>query len=226
MLPRQRLTRSSSRESFDAYRAEMSGAPRRRSTERSRSVAVVVATCTGCERLGRRFGVDMKLVTAAAEPDRAIAACAARRHGGFVAVDLPRAPFLLEEGWDDWRMTPVTHAMTGGRELPSGLSIRADCLRVELPSASSVGDLRRGLRLSMAHMSIDASLNAASAVLRRHESDLPITLRPRYSAAAGSPPAPWERVEDIFVFDPWRDLGRLAVHAFNASRQASGDTLC
>lgn len=210
-MPR-RATRADSRKSFDAYRSALSGggAPQ----PRRMAATIVVATCSGCERLAQAAGRPLHLVTVSQRPSATIEELRSHRYGGYVVDADGSPPFILEEGWDDWRTVPMTNVMTSGREFPPGVALRTQALHVTLPTTTTAGAFKRRLNRAIAHIGLETALRDAAAIGWRHARDLPLDVASRY---ARSDPSTFQHVDDIYVFDPWSDLQALAVRACAAA---------
>ena len=197
---------------YAAFFEAMRSAPRAPTVS---SVDIVASTCTGLARLSDRLGVTLHHVDCPGSPARQTEALSLRRYGARVVAD--GGGFVDEEGWQDWRIVALEHVMVGGCPLAAGVSILAGRLAVALDASISRAAYARRFALMMEPLRFEVALTSGRAIARRHHSGAPLVIAPRY--AAGGDDDDWQRAAHLYVFDPWRDLARLAALASAAATE-------
>lgn len=206
--------------SYAAYLTALGKVAASSKSESTRQVRVVVATCTGCRKLGRRLGRELALAVICDDPTEMLHSVSSNRHGGGL-MQQAASGFSVEAGWTDWAPIVLSMEMSGGRPLPDGVSIERGSLLVRLPSQLAVADFGLRFTLLMDRQRFDEALTHPSAVKDRFMRDLPLGVTPRFSAPIPTSPLTWRRVRNLYAFDPWQDIPALATRAAAAAIEST-----
>lgn len=177
-------------------------------------VHVVASTCSGLTRLSEHLGVTLHHIGCPAAPGRHTEALSRQLYGARVVTNGPDG-YAVEDGWEDWRDVALEHEMVGGCPLATGAKLLAGRLTITLDAALPRASFARSLALAMDSMRFDVALTGGRAVACRHRSGASLDVPPRYAGCADD--EDWIRANQLYVFDPWRDLARLAALACSAA---------
>ena len=168
-------------------------------------ISVFVASCTGAKRLSCEIGLPLACIGVSRDPRSRIAELASNGHGSIVPFG-SMSSFDQEAGWDDWAPMHLRPEMAEGATLATGVHLVRGAIEIA-GAPHEVGEVEAALVSILAHIRFQDFGSRAVVTEARMAAGGPMLLTPRYTSVA--PRGTIVRVDDLFVFDPWRDLRLL-----------------
>ena len=196
--------------SYQAYVERLQTGRGRPSTMKEARVMIFAATCLGSHRLEEDVGLPLACVGAAIDARSQVRGMSDARHGSLVPCGDERA-FRAEAGWDRWEILHIGPDMVGDVQLGERTRVTGGAIETLIGGPICLAELRMALAGSLRHLRFHDVASRGEAVLARTSRGGSPFVPPRYTAAPVHGALGYHRVDDLYVFDPWRHLRTLAV---------------